>query len=530
MTTITNSNPSVFRGVYTSIHEGVTVDAAPAWDDGLIMSDNETKTLETGLNLIEDVDHILISFTRNVDASGADLWPCPVRRVRIKDIELGIAQGMLISHFDNQFLAVDITTQAELASGSINFKAESQSGVFGYEITRIEFRRRAEGSSPLIGFKLEGPPNLENEIKGVKEIYERTIVNGAADNPRFAELWPSLVNGPDLVFPSTLEGAFSRNLGGRASGFETFQNHAQARSPNNPVSTQVNGGGGNTVRSIDTSAGETRPANYAMQWYFIMDDYVDPTSTGSNSPSDLLNSSVANMTTQIESPSSGTDLVMDTFTSLSGGITLNPTGDVFTLPQSDIPYSLKAIIGFDFDGSPVGAWEVEWFSDGAVVSQNQEAQFRVFASGGHSQPEYYNPSSTAIVDASEGPVEVSLRVTTGGTSGVDITRAFVEIEQKPSTSVVVQPNNTYEKIGDVHIKDDGDGFVRMWGAAANVDSVSLPVEVLNISECEVHITTKESVERHIQPRINASTGTTLELFRSGNTAASFNWSVYGQKA
>ena len=110
------------------------------------------------------------------------------------------------------------------------------------------------------------------------EVRARTVVNGALDNPIFAARWPSLVNGDDIVIPSNYEGAFDRNLGGLAADFEAFQGHAQARNPGNPVNTSVNSGGGKTVRAVDTTAGETRPVNYALQWYFIMDDYVVPAS------------------------------------------------------------------------------------------------------------------------------------------------------------------------------------------------------------------------------------------------------------
>jgi len=458
-------------GATTAVYEGVTVDAREPWEDGLIMADEQVRALETGLNLLEDVDHIQVSFARNVDATGGDLWPCPQRQIRIKDIAQDITQGMLISHFDNQFLAVTTTTEAELMAGRINFQAQSQSDVFGYEITRVEFRKHVGGSQPLVGFKFEGPPNLEGQIKGLAAIYERTIANGATDNPIFASRWPSLVSGSDLVFPATLEGAFSRNLGGNAAAFETFQNHAQARNPNNPIGTQVNSGGGNTVRSIDTSASETRPANYAMQWYFIMDDYVDPTTVGVSGSA--LNNATANMTTQNSAPSAGTDLVMDIFRSLSGGVTINDTNSEFTLPQSDTLYSLKAILGFDFDGSPVGAWEVEWFSDGDVIADSQEAQFRAFSAGGHSQPEYFNPIATAIVDASAGPVVVSLRVTTGGTAGVDITRAYVEIDQKPKSAILPTPVQTaaVEFLSDLGWRKKG-GAITESGNSLSLDTAA----------------------------------------------------------
>ena len=89
---------------------------------------------------------------------------------------------------------------------------------------------------------------------------------------------------------------------------------------------------------------------------------------------------------------------------------------------------------------------------------------------------------------------------------------------------------SYQKIGDVHVKDYGDGFVRMWGVAASVNSIVLPVEVRDIAECDIHVTTRGTSERHIHPRIDTSTNTLLGLVRIGNTGASFGWSVYGEKS
>ena len=190
----------------------------------------------------------------------------------------------MADHFDDDFLAVMIQT-SDKEIGKIHF-GHSNQGPTPFNITRIEFRKRAAGSSPLIGFKFEGPPNLEGVVKGLRAVYGRTIVNGAVDNPIFAARRPYLVadNGVDLEFPADLEGAFSRNLGGRAADFGTFQGHAQARDPRNGSPTQVNNGGGSIPRgNPDTSAGETRPDNYADQWYFVMDDYVDPTASGTPS-------------------------------------------------------------------------------------------------------------------------------------------------------------------------------------------------------------------------------------------------------
>ena len=90
-------------------------------------------------------------------------------------------------------------------------------------------------------------------------------------------------------------------------------------------------------------------------------------------------------------------------------------------------------------------------------------------------------------------------------------------------------SSTYSKVGDVHV-EEGAVTVRMWGRATSVDTITLPVEVADISECEIHITTEGSTERHILPDLETSNGTTLDVARVGNTGATFFWSVYGVKS
>jgi len=90
---------------------------------------------------------------------------------------------------------------------------------------------------------------------------------------------------------------------------------------------------------------------------------------------------------------------------------------------------------------------------------------------------------------------------------------------------------TSQAIDGVNVVDEGNGFVRMWGNASGVNSVTLPVEVADIADCEVHVTTRSlNIDRHIQPNIAASNGTTLVLTRISSTQAQFGWSVYGRKA
>ena len=102
--------------VTTHIFDGIPVDAAPAWEGSLILADNQSGSIQTGVDLTK-VDVIKISFRRHVNANGAKLWPSPLNPVRIKDIELGVTQGALLEHFSNQFLAIENMTEALLGSG-----------------------------------------------------------------------------------------------------------------------------------------------------------------------------------------------------------------------------------------------------------------------------------------------------------------------------------------------------------------------------------------------------------------------------
>jgi len=273
----TTSQSSVETIVEISrVHTSVIIDVAPAWTDGIIIADNQIGIVETGLNLLTDVDILEVSFRRVATTTGEPLWAAPIASIRIEDILRDKQQGVLATHFDNQFLAFDNVTDVDLASGRIRFRAETQSSTFRYEITRIGFKKSVVGADPEIGFVRKGPPNLEGVVQGLSAVYGRTIPNGAIDYPIFASRWPSLVaeNGVDLIYPTNIEGAFDRNLGGNALSFGEFQTHAQARNPSNPVNTSVNSGGGKTVRAVVTSAGETRPSNFGLQWYFVMDDYM----------------------------------------------------------------------------------------------------------------------------------------------------------------------------------------------------------------------------------------------------------------
>ena len=112
------------------------------------------------------------------------------------------------------------------------------------------------------------------------------VVIGAIDFPVWAAAHTEFVSGNDIVFPNNVEGMFLRNLEGGAAAEGVFQtdrtavNGLRYTEPNAPISTQVNGGGGNTIRgrtgsrALTSGDVETNPVNRAYQLYTIVDTYV----------------------------------------------------------------------------------------------------------------------------------------------------------------------------------------------------------------------------------------------------------------
>ena len=170
------------------LFQGVLVDAAPDWVDGLVMTQNQLGTVSTGIDLTK-IDSIIVHFARNVNASGDNLWPAPEAKIRISDIELGKQQGALLAHFDNQFLAIDNTTQAMLEAGDIQFKAVSNNAAFGFEITRIQFRKLAQGASNTGGgtqnISAIDTPHIDLEINNNN--LSANIVDGSIGSLKLSE-------------------------------------------------------------------------------------------------------------------------------------------------------------------------------------------------------------------------------------------------------------------------------------------------------------------------------------------------------
>jgi len=124
---------------------------------------------------------------------------------------------------------------------------------------------------------------------GTHEVDGTLILNGALDYPIVATKNPSWVSsGRDLQLPDW-SGLFVRNSGSQsnyvAAAPGVLQNDATAVNglggtvlgPQNPVATQVNGGGGNSVRATTTRTvtlsgnTETRPGNVALIKCVILD-------------------------------------------------------------------------------------------------------------------------------------------------------------------------------------------------------------------------------------------------------------------
>jgi len=166
------------------------------------------------------------------------------------------------------------------------------------------------------------------------------------------------------------------------------------------------------------------------------------------------------------------------------------------------------------------------------LAANTTYYLRFAGGGGSSNGEfiaaiYFDEGGTVSqVDLSQYTIDSG--VSDGDYLILDVTNQRIIKGNPPASS-------TYSKVGDVHV-EEGATLVRMWGSTAGVATITLPVEVADISECEIHITTEGTSARHIQPNMATSNGTTLGVngttlgvVRIGGTGATFFWSVYGVK-
>jgi len=260
----------------TSIYDGVLVKAADDWTDGIVTLNgaNAIQSINTGVDLNE-VDQLIIHMDRVSTGDSADsnngFWNSPQAIIDLNKFNFDVANGGLITTgFSDDFIALRINT-ADKTAGILQVYSLGTTNSFNQRITCIEFKKKAVGVSNRVGMREWGPSGrTPNEgylaMTGI-------VVNGAIDYPIAAQRNPLFVSGDDFDF-TKYEGAFVRNLGGNAANEGTLQQDQQARSPNNPVNTQVNGGGGQTVRFVTTN-NETRPVNVAEQLYLIVDTYLD---------------------------------------------------------------------------------------------------------------------------------------------------------------------------------------------------------------------------------------------------------------
>jgi len=291
----------------TKIADGVMIDAAPAWEGSFVLSNSQSGVINTGVNL-DEVDEIIVSFSRNVNADGSNLWAAPTKTIRIEDIILNVPQGVLITHFDNQFLAIANMTTTQKTAGDIPFQANSGSTTFGYEVNRIEFKKRAVGVSSDVGQIIVKPSTFFTDdddaiAQGFLPLKDITVPNGAIDYPIVAQGAPFLVSGNDLVVTSEWAGIVIRNLGGLAGAEGVFQADATAPNGLNVVSrfnrqenTPTGGGAFRltgtgseiNVNGVITGDNETRMANMAFQYYMILDSYHEIEATPTFEAQDLL--------------------------------------------------------------------------------------------------------------------------------------------------------------------------------------------------------------------------------------------------
>ena len=141
-------------------------------------------------------------------------------------------------------------------------------------------------ANKVVGFTEIGPMGLTEADGLIPLIDGYTVTGGATTYPLFAAAIPSFVSGADLVVPVGMSGAAIRNLGGNANAFmvpqaDAIGSHSHTYTePNSPTSTQVNNGGGNTIRGRtgsrrtgSTGGTETRMQNFGMQVYLKLDNY-----------------------------------------------------------------------------------------------------------------------------------------------------------------------------------------------------------------------------------------------------------------
>ena len=141
-------------------------------------------------------------------------------------------------------------------------------------------------------------------VTGYLPVTPGTVANGATLYPTWAAMYPEFITGSDIVFPADVEGIFLRNLGGNAATEATFQDDATAPNgldvdtqdlgvsansshPFEAAGTGNTGGASDVPFTITSSDPETRPINYALQLYTIVDSYNEVTLASQVTPQPL---------------------------------------------------------------------------------------------------------------------------------------------------------------------------------------------------------------------------------------------------
>ena len=127
------------------------------------------------------------------------------------------------------------------------------------------------------------------------------------------------------------------------------------------------------------------------------------------------------------------DIIVDDTWALSGDILYNESTGIFTLPQSDIPYVLEGHVGFDTDQSGNGNMVIQWVD----ASNNSIGSLRNYVSLDRESTvhawDYIETYLHTVVDASAGPVEAKIRVTSAQPN-MDIASIVGAIYQAPAYS------------------------------------------------------------------------------------------------
>jgi len=257
-------------------------------NEGPIDIGEPSVTIETGHNLIDaDTLHIVVTDINQPEK------PWDIIEIPIPEF---LAKGESFGHvYGTGYIEVFV---GNAATGQIILEDENRNLTYQRSWVTKRTLVGTSGISPRVGEIVPvAAVGFKTPAQGYLPWKDGRVVNGAIDYPVFASMVPWWVDGNDLLFEGTVDGAYIRNLGGNAAAEGVFQSDATAvnglsatyRRVNNQVSTNVNNGAGNTLRSFGevalplTGDIETRPAGYAFQYYVIVDTYREAAGAGAAS-------------------------------------------------------------------------------------------------------------------------------------------------------------------------------------------------------------------------------------------------------